>query len=81
MAKVYRSYQPEQDFLLPPSPREWPKREISEGGMTWEEQQEVRRWAAQLYFIASQEMLHLALVLESHDGHRWDAIPRDWNRS
>jgi hypothetical protein len=63
MAKVYRSYQPEQNFLLPPSPREWPKREISEGGMTsWEEQQKVRRWAAQLYFIASQEMLHLALV-------------------
>jgi len=23
MPKVYRSYQPEQDFLLPPSPREW----------------------------------------------------------
>lgn len=38
------------------------KRDISEGGMTWEEQQKVRRWAAQLYFIASQEMLHLALV-------------------
>jgi hypothetical protein len=38
------------------------KREISEGGMTWDEQQKVRRWAAQLYFIASQEMLHLALV-------------------
>jgi hypothetical protein len=38
------------------------KRDISEGGMTWEEQQKVRRWAAQLYFIASQEMLHLSLV-------------------
>jgi Ferritin-like len=38
------------------------KRDISEGGITWEEQQTVRRWAAQLYFIASQEMLHLALV-------------------
>jgi hypothetical protein len=38
------------------------KRDISEGGMTWEEQQEVRRWAAQIYFVASQEMLHLALV-------------------
>jgi Ferritin-like len=38
------------------------KRDISEGGMTWEEQQMVRRWAAQIYFIASQEMLHLALV-------------------
>jgi Ferritin-like len=38
------------------------KRDLSEGGMSWEEQQMVRRWAAQLYFIASQEMLHLALV-------------------
>lgn len=38
------------------------KRDISEGGMTWDEQQKVRRWAAQLYFVASQEMLHLALV-------------------
>jgi hypothetical protein len=38
------------------------KRELAEGGMTWEEQQTVRRWAAQIYFIASQEMLHLALV-------------------
>jgi hypothetical protein len=38
------------------------KRDISEGGMTWEEQQNVRRWASQLYFVASQEMLHLALV-------------------
>jgi hypothetical protein len=38
------------------------KREIAEGGMTWLEQQTVRRWAAQIYFIASQEMLHLALV-------------------
>jgi hypothetical protein len=38
------------------------KRELSEGGMTWEEQQQVRRWAAQIYFVASQEMLHLALV-------------------
>jgi hypothetical protein len=38
------------------------KRDLSEGGMTWEEQQKVRRWAAQIYFVASQEMLHLALV-------------------
>jgi len=38
------------------------KRDISEGGLTWQQQQMVRRWAAQIYFIASQEMLHLALV-------------------
>jgi hypothetical protein len=38
------------------------KHDLAEGGMTWEEQQTVRRWAGQIYFIASQEMLHLALV-------------------
>jgi hypothetical protein len=38
------------------------KRDISEGGITWEQQQMVRRWAAQIYFVASQEMLHLSLV-------------------
>src|SRR5712692_343263 len=38
------------------------KRDISEGEMTWEEQQKVRRWAGQIYFVAAQEMLHLALV-------------------
>ncbi|PWT79271.1 MAG: hypothetical protein C5B58_13985 [Acidobacteria bacterium] len=38
------------------------KRDVTEGGMTWEQQQTVRRWASQIYFIASQEMLHLALV-------------------
>jgi len=38
------------------------KRDLAEGGMTWEQQQTVRRWASQIYFIASQEMLHLALV-------------------
>jgi hypothetical protein len=35
------------------------KRHISEG-LTWEEQQLVRKWASNIYFIASQEMLHLA---------------------
>jgi hypothetical protein len=38
------------------------KRDLAEGGMTWPQQQMVRRWASQLYFIASQEMLHLGLV-------------------
>jgi hypothetical protein len=38
------------------------KRDLAEGGMTWEQQQTVRQWASQIYFIASQEMLHLALV-------------------
>jgi hypothetical protein len=38
------------------------KRDTYEGDMTWQEQQTVRGWAAKIYFIASQEMLHLALV-------------------
>jgi hypothetical protein len=35
------------------------KQELDEG-ITWEDQQVARRWAAQLYFVASQEMLHLS---------------------
>jgi hypothetical protein len=35
------------------------KQDLSEGGMTWRQQQMVRQWAAQLYFVAAQEMLHL----------------------
>jgi hypothetical protein len=29
-------------------------------GLDWDDQQRARKWAAQLYFVASQEMLHLA---------------------
>ncbi len=36
------------------------KADLVEGGMTWQQQQCVRRWSAQIYFVASQEMLHLA---------------------
>ena len=32
------------------------KRDTSEGGRTWQEQQTVRGWAAKIYFIASQEI-------------------------
>jgi hypothetical protein len=38
------------------------KRDLSEGGLTWQQLQLVRKWAAQIYFVASQEMLHLAQV-------------------
>lgn len=38
------------------------KQEMNEGGMDWRQLQRVRYWAAQLYFIAAQEMLHLAQV-------------------
>ena len=31
-----------------------------EDGLDWQQQQLTRRWAAQVYFVASQEMLHLA---------------------
>jgi hypothetical protein len=36
------------------------KQNLSEGGLDWQQLQRVRYWAAQLYFIAAQEMLHLA---------------------
>jgi hypothetical protein len=35
------------------------KRDLSEGGLTWQQLQKVRLWAAQIYYVASQEMLHL----------------------
>lgn len=36
------------------------KQDLSEGGIDWKQLQLIRLWASQLYFIASQEMLHLA---------------------
>lgn len=36
------------------------KQDLSEGGMSWQQQQKLRLWAAQLYAVASEEMLHLA---------------------
>lgn len=36
------------------------KQELAEGDITWEQLQTIRRWAAQIYFVASEEMLHLA---------------------
>ena len=36
------------------------KQELSEGGFTWQQQQKLRLWAAQIYAVASEEMLHLA---------------------
>lgn len=36
------------------------KQDTSEDGISWEQLQKVRLWAAQIYFVASQEMLHLA---------------------
>ncbi|MEX2170832.1 MAG: ferritin-like domain-containing protein [Pirellulales bacterium] len=35
------------------------KQDLREGGLTWEQLQLVRKWAAQIYFVASEEMLHL----------------------
>jgi len=35
------------------------KQDLTEGGMTWEQQQKVRSWAAQIYAVAAEEMLHL----------------------
>ncbi len=36
------------------------KQDLAEGGITWQQQQAARTWAAQVYFVASEEMLHLA---------------------
>jgi len=38
------------------------KQDASEGELSWRELQRARRWAGQVYFIASQEMLHMAQV-------------------
>jgi ferritin-like protein len=38
------------------------KQDLSEGGMTWQDLQRARLWAAQIYFVAAEEMLHLAQV-------------------
>ncbi|MGB8194010.1 MAG: ferritin-like domain-containing protein [Chitinophagaceae bacterium] len=36
------------------------KQDQSEGGLTWQQLHKVKKWAAQLYLVASQEMFHLA---------------------
>lgn len=36
------------------------KQSTTEGNITWDQLQYARRWAGQLYFIASQEMFHLS---------------------
>lgn len=38
------------------------KQDLTEGGLNWQQLQKVRLWAAQIYFVASEEMLHLAQV-------------------
>ena len=38
------------------------KQDLAEGGVTWRDLQHVRLWAAQIFFVAAQEMLHLAQV-------------------
>jgi hypothetical protein len=38
------------------------KQDLAEGGMTWQDLQRARLWAAQIYFVAAEEMLHLAQV-------------------
>lgn len=35
---------------------------LEHGALPWQQQQRARLWAAQVYFVASQEMLHLAQV-------------------
>ncbi len=38
------------------------KQSVYENDLTWQQFQFVRKWAGQLYFIASQEMMHLSQV-------------------
>lgn len=38
------------------------KQDVAEGGIDWRQLQFVRLWAAQIFFVASEEMLHLAQV-------------------
>jgi hypothetical protein len=38
------------------------KQDLAEGGLSWLQLQKVRLWAAQVYFVAAEEMLHLAQV-------------------
>lgn len=38
------------------------KQDLSEGGLTSKQLQKVRFWAAQVFFVAAEEMLHLAQV-------------------
>ena len=38
------------------------KQNLTEGSLNWQQLQKVRLWAAQIYFVASEEMLHLAQV-------------------
>lgn len=47
-------------------------------GLTWDQCQELRLWAAQVYFVASQEMLHLAQawnLLTAVGGSPWWSQP------
>ncbi|HEX8076933.1 MAG TPA: ferritin-like domain-containing protein, partial [Chthoniobacterales bacterium] len=36
------------------------KQDVSEGGLDWRQLQQVRLWAAEIYVVAAEEMLHLA---------------------
>jgi hypothetical protein len=36
------------------------KQDLAEGGLTWRQLQKVRLWAGQIYFVAAEEMQHLA---------------------
>ncbi|MFN0007225.1 MAG: ferritin-like domain-containing protein [Planctomycetota bacterium] len=36
------------------------KQDLAERGFSWQQQQQMRLWAAQIYAVASEEMLHLA---------------------
>jgi hypothetical protein len=50
------------------------KQELSEGGVDWKQLQQVRLWAAQIFHVAAEEMLHLAQawnLLSAIGGSPW----------
>lgn len=54
------------------------KQDLSEGGLTWDQLQKVRMWAAQVFHVAAEEMLHLAQawnLLSAMGGMPWYGRP------
>lgn len=54
------------------------KQDLSEGGLTWDQLQKVRLWAAQIFHVAAEEMLHLAQawnLLSAMGGMPWYGRP------
>lgn len=54
------------------------KQEVTEGGISWEQQQKVRLWASQIFHVAAEEMFHLSQawnLLSAIGGTPWYGRP------